>query len=68
MIGSMIWRGQATDSGTASRHRANVTTQAAGGAHRERTSRHHHDTAPANFGVMHNRRRPRMSNKILPPR
>jgi hypothetical protein len=32
MIGSMIWRGQATDSGTASRHRANVTTQAAGGA------------------------------------
>jgi hypothetical protein len=28
----MIWRGQATDSGTASRHRANVTTQAAGGA------------------------------------
>jgi hypothetical protein len=47
MIGSMIWRGQATDSGTASRHRANVTTQAAGGAHRERTSRHHHDTARA---------------------
>jgi hypothetical protein len=26
MIGSMIWCGQATDSGTASRHRANVTT------------------------------------------
>jgi hypothetical protein len=52
MIGSMIWRGQATDSGTASRHRANVTTQAAGGAHRERTSRHHHDTARAiNDGV-----------------
>jgi hypothetical protein len=47
MIGSMIWRGQATDSGTASRHRANVTTQAAGGAHRERTSRHHHDTVRA---------------------
>jgi hypothetical protein len=26
MIGSMIWCGQATDGGTASRHRANITT------------------------------------------
>jgi len=26
------------------------------------------ETLAANFAVMHNRRRPRMSNKILPPR
>jgi hypothetical protein len=54
MIGSMIWCGQATDSGTASPHRGNVTTtdrrQAAHTGNGQ--SRHYHDTVRAiNDGV-----------------